>query len=66
MPEGYARITVAGPWHLWSPFETNSNFLISDCRRGSLLPRHGAKLKTRAELPEGAVVCSWCERKEDS
>jgi len=61
--DGYARLTVGGVFHQWRP-SANDFYLAQSCNRGSLLPRHGARLKQRAELPKDAEVCKWCDAKE--
>jgi hypothetical protein len=64
--EGWARMSTEGAWHYYRRFlrkdcHANMHYLKA-CSHCSLLPIYGARLKKREDLPEGAVVCSDCER----
>lgn len=58
---GWAKLSVADTFHHFRP-STNPHYLQA-CSHTSLLPIHGAKLKQRDELPDGAKVCLDCERR---
>jgi hypothetical protein len=66
MTTGYARLSLNTAFHLFGPWRLNEYYLAPACSHTSFLPRAGAKLKSRADLPEGANVCRDCERKENA
>lgn len=65
--EGWARMSTEGAWHFFRRSRYGSSrgdertYYLEACSHCSLLPIHGAKLRKRDELPEGAIVCKDCE-----